>query len=297
MTSYEIKNKKYVNDNARIDGKIVIITGCNTGIGKATALELAKRGGKIYFACRNEEATLAALNEIKESTKNEQLYFLKLDLASFDSIREFSRKFHELETRLDILINNAGVLSPLKRTADGFELNFGVNHLGHFLLTNLLLDLLKTSAPSRIVVVSSSLHRIASLDKEDINSEKNFAGTWKKYANSKLCNILFVRELSKRLQGTGVVVNALCPGPVDTEATRDLNPVLKFFFKPMQRLFYNSPEIGAQTSIMLAVEPTFADVTGKYYVQMKETEPSIGRQNNEEWLWDKSVELTKLNEQ
>ena len=236
---------------------------------------------------------MVALNEIKESTKNEQLYFLKLDLASFESIR----KFHELENRLDILINNAGVLSPLERTAEGFELNFGVNHLGHFLLTNLLLDLLKASAPSRIIVVASSLHRIASLNKEDINSDQSFIGPWRGYANSKLCNILFMRELSKRLQGSGVVVNALCPGPVDTSATRYLNPVQKFFMKHLQKFFYSTPEIGAQTSIMLAVEPSFADVTGKYYVQCKETEPSIGRQNYEEWLWDKSMELTKLNEQ
>ncbi|KAL7019083.1 hypothetical protein ACKWTF_011009 [Chironomus riparius] len=296
MTSYEIKNKKYVNDNARIDGKIVIITGCNTGIGKATALELAKRGGKIYFACRNEEATMEALNEIKESTKNEQLYFLKLDLASFDSIREFSRKFHELETRLDILINNAGVLSPLKRTAAGFELNFGVNHLGHFLLTNLLLDSIKASAPSRIVVMSSSSHEMGSIDKNNINSENHFPGILKAYGNSKLCNVLFMKELSKRLEGTGVVCNALGPGRIQTEAFRYLHPALKFFIRPSLKYIAATPEVGCQTSVMLAVEPSLVEVSGCYYDKCLKIEPTIkGPEDDQLWLWEMSEKLTGLN--
>lgn len=240
---------------------------------------------------------MTALNEIKESTKNEQLYFLKLDLSSLQSVRDFAQKFRELENRLDVLINNAGVLSPLNRTADGFEMNFGVNHLGHFLLTNLLLDLIKASAPSRIIVTSSSLHNISNINKEDINSEKSFPGAFKGYANSKLCNILFMRELSKRLEGTGVVVNALCPGPVNTEAIRYLNPVVRFFLNPMKKYFHNTPEVGCQSTVLLAVEPSIAEVTGNYYDQFEKKEPSIRGQNYEEWLWDKSVELTKLNEQ
>lgn len=220
--SYASKGR-YVNDKARIDGKIVIVTGANTGLGKATALELAKRGGKIYLACRSEERGMAALKEITEASGSSDVHFAKLDLASLESIREFSKKFHELEPRIDILINNAGLLSPLERTKEQFELNMGVNHLGHFLLTHLLLDLLKTAAPSRIIVVSSDLHSYGSIDKENFNSEKSFAGTWKAYANSKLANVLFTRELSKILEGTGVTVNALCPGVVATEATRYMN--------------------------------------------------------------------------
>lgn len=224
--SYTTKGR-YTNESARIDGKIVIVTGANTGLGKATATELAKRGGKIYLACRSEERGLAALNDIKEASKSESLYFMQLDLASLDSIREFSKKFHETETRLDVLINNAGLLSPLERTKDGFELNMGVNHLGHFLLTNLLLDLLKAAAPSRIVVVSSMIHKIGQINREDLNSAKSFPGPWKAYANSKLANILFMKKLAKMLEGTGVTVNALCPGGVDTEATRYLNSFVK----------------------------------------------------------------------
>lgn len=287
----------YINENANIKGKVVIITGSNTGIGKAAAHELAKRGGKIYFACRDEERGMKALNEIKNATKNEELYFLKLDLGSLQSVRDFSKKFHELESRLDILINNAGVFSPLNRTSDGFEMNFGVNHLGHFLLTNLLLDLLKASAPSRIIVVSSSMHNIGTINKDDINSERSFGGSFKGYANSKLCNVLFMRELSKRLQGTGVICNALCPGPVNTEAMRYLNPVLKFILETGKRWFHNTPEVGCQSTVMLAVEPSISEETGFYYDQFKKKEPSIRGQNYEEWLWAKSEELTKLNEQ
>ena len=285
----------YVNDNARIDGKVVIITGCSSGIGKATAHELAKRGGKIYFASRDEEKTMAALNEIKESTKNEQLYFLKLDLCSLESVRAFCKKFRKLEKRLHILINNAGVLSPLGRTSDGFEMNFGVNHLGHFLLTNLLLDSLKAGSPSRIIIVSSTLHEFANINRDDINSERDFPGTFKAYENSKLCNILFMRELSKRLEGTGVVCNALSPLLSDTDATRYLNSIQRFFFEILKKSFlYNSLEVGCQPIVMLAVEPSLSDVTGKYFDQFKEKEPALGKQNYESWLWEKSEELTKI---
>lgn len=287
----------YINDDAQIKGKVVIVTGSNQGIGKETARELAKRGGKVYFACRSEEKTLEAINEIKNEIQNEQLYFLKLDLGSLESVREFSRKFHELETRLDILVNNAGVLSPLERTSDGFEMNFGVNHLGHFLLTNLLLDLLKASAPSRIVVVASALHKIGRIKKDDINSENGFDGTWKSYANSKLCNILFMRELSTKLGGTSVTVNAVCPGPVRTNVVQDLNAFTKFFLNPIMKLMYRSPDLGCQPIVMLAVEPLFSDMTGAYYDQFSKKEPSIGEDGDGEWLWQKSAELTKLNEQ
>ncbi|KAG5671784.1 hypothetical protein PVAND_001960 [Polypedilum vanderplanki] len=294
MNSYTIRCGKYINDDAQIKDKIVIVTGCNTGIGKATALELAKRGGKIYFACRSESKAMEALNEIKQLSGNDNLHFLQLDLGSLDSIREFSKRFHELENRLDILVNNAGVLSPLVQTTDGFEANIGINHLGHFLLTNLLLDLLKASSPSRIIVVASKLHKIGSINREDFNSEKSFAGTWKSYANSKLCNLLFMRELSKRLEGTGVTINALCPGAVRTEAGRSLNPVMKFVLNQAMKVFYKSPELGCQTVLFLSVEPSIAKESGGYYVDCKKTEPSNNAKNDDDakWLWNMSEQLT-----
>lgn len=222
------RSGKYINNDARIDQKVVIITGSNCGIGLATAVELAKRGAKVYLACRSEEKAMEAIKEIKESSKSATVYFMKLDLASLASVREFSKKFHETENKLDILINNAGLLSSGTRTEDGFEVNMGVNHLGHFLLTNLLLDLLKKSAPSRIVVVASDLHKIGTIDKDNLNAEKSFPGSWKGYGNSKLANILFARELSKMLEGSGVTVNSLCPGPVDTDVTKNLNFVMRY---------------------------------------------------------------------
>lgn len=152
------------------------------------------------------------MKEIKEKSKSSQIFFLQLDLASMDSIREFSRKFHQIENRLDILLCNAGIMAtPRGLTKDGFEMQLGVNHLGHFLLTNLLLDLLKTNAPSRIIVVSSSADKIGKINKEDLMHERSY-WRWLAYGQSKLANILFVKELTKKLEGTGVTANALHPG-------------------------------------------------------------------------------------
>lgn len=198
--------------STRIDGKTVIITGANSGIGKETAIDLARRGGKIFIACRDLKRGQNALEEIKMKSGSEKIYFLQLDLASLDSVREFSRRFHELESSLHILINNAGIMAcPRALTKDGFELQFGTNHLGHFLLTNLLLDRLKESAPSRVVIVSSVLHKIGRIKRDDLNSEKSYA-KWSVYGQSKLAKVLFARELSKRLEGSGVTANSLHPG-------------------------------------------------------------------------------------
>ena len=201
------------------------------------------------------------------------------------------------------------------RTEDGFEVNMGVNHFGHFLLTNLLLDLLKASAPSRIVVVASAIHKYGTIDKENLNAEKFFPGSWKGYGNSKLANILFANELSRKLEGTMVVINSCCPGPVCTDVTKNLNffmrserfksqiCILKISFflnrtlmRPMMRIFYKTPINGAQTQIMLAVEPECSEVTGKYFTNCKETEPSEKTKDIDlaKWIFDRSSELVGL---
>jgi NAD(P)-dependent dehydrogenase (short-subunit alcohol dehydrogenase family) len=168
----------FYKKDTRIDGKVVIVTGANTGIGKETAIDLAKRGGKVYIACRNLTKGEAALIDIKKESSSENVHLLHLDLASMESIRLFSKKFHELENQLHILINNAGLVAgPRAMTKDGFEAQMGTNHMGHFLLTNLLLDLLKQSAPSRIVVVASIFHWYSWINKEDLNYEKYY-WTW-----------------------------------------------------------------------------------------------------------------------
>jgi NAD(P)-dependent dehydrogenase (short-subunit alcohol dehydrogenase family) len=218
---------QFNKDDVRIDDKVVIITGANAGIGKETAIDLGRRGGKVYLACRDITRGENALKEIKEKSGSENIHLLQLNLASMSSIREFSKKFHDLESELHILINNAGVMAiPKSFTEDGFEMQFGTNHLGHFLLTNLLLDLLKSSAPSRIVNISSLMHKFGQIKRDDVMNEQSYS-RWLNYANSKLANILFTRELVKRLEGTGVTANSVHPGVVNTDLSKDVGCLTK----------------------------------------------------------------------
>jgi NAD(P)-dependent dehydrogenase (short-subunit alcohol dehydrogenase family) len=195
---------------------IVLITGGNSGMGRATAIELAKEGAYVVILCRNKERGEEALKEIKRESKNHRVDLMLCDLGELNSIRNFAKEFKEKYNRLDILINNAGVILPKRHeTKDGFELQFGVNHLGHFLLTNLLLDLLIASAPSRIVNVASGAHKVGKIYFEDINLRNNF-NLIRAYSQAKLANVLFTYELSDRLKGTGVTANCLHPGAVAT---------------------------------------------------------------------------------
>jgi NAD(P)-dependent dehydrogenase (short-subunit alcohol dehydrogenase family) len=206
-----MQGRDYTKDT-KIPDRVAVITGGNAGIGKQTAIDLARRGGKVYIACRDQERAETALKEIKERSGSDNVHYLQLDLASLDSVREFSKNFHQLEEKLHILVNNAGVMACAKsQTKDGFEMHMGTNHLGHFLLTNLLLDLLKAGAPSRVVVVASLFHIVGKIKQKDFLSEK-FYFRWFAYASSKLANILFTRELAKKLEGTGVTANSLHPG-------------------------------------------------------------------------------------
>ncbi|TRZ26233.1 hypothetical protein HGM15179_000845 [Zosterops borbonicus] len=186
---------------ARLEGKVVIITGANTGIGKETARDLAQRGARVIIACRDIAKAEAAASEIRAETGNQQVIVKKLDLADTKSIREFAENFLAEEKKLHVLINNAGVmLCPYSKTADGFEMHLGVNHLGHFLLTFLLLECLKQSAPSRIVNVSSLAHHGGRIRFHDLQGEKSY-NRGLAYCHSKLANVLFTRELARRLQG------------------------------------------------------------------------------------------------
>lgn len=209
-------------NECRLDGKVVIITGANSGIGFQTAIAMAHRGAKVYMGCRNHQKSEEARREIKDYSGSIEVFNRSLDLASFESIRNFVKTFLEEETRLDILINNAAVMAnPRTVTKDGYESQFGVNHLGHFLLTNLLLDMLKRSAPSRIVVISGSIYKIGNINKDDLNSEQYYSRL-DAFAQSKLANILFAHELSKKLEGSGVTVNSLHPGVIRTSLMRHI---------------------------------------------------------------------------
>lgn len=224
-----MRQGKFLKDT-RIDGKVVVITGSNSGIGKQTAIDLARRGGRVYVACRDPIRGAEAMKDIQDISGSSNVHFLQLDLAQMESIRQFSKKFHTFESQLHILINNAGIMAcPKSQTRDGFELQIGTNHMGHFLLTNLLLDLMKQSAPARIINVSSLYHVFGRINKSDLNSDKHY-WRWFAYAQSKLANILFTRELAQRLEGTGITVNACHPGAVNTELTRNLDCFSRLLF-------------------------------------------------------------------
>ncbi|XP_015268799.1 PREDICTED: retinol dehydrogenase 12 [Gekko japonicus] len=288
--------RKYIaggvcKSTVKLNGKVAVITGGSTGIGKETAKDLARRGARIILACRDMAKGEAAACEIQTSTGNQQVIVKKLDLADTKSIREFAENFLKEENELHILINNAGVMMcPYSKTADGFEMHMGVNHLGHFLLTFLLLERLKQSAPARIVNVSSLAHHGGKIRFHDLQSEKSYNRTLA-YCHSKLANILFTRELAKRLQGTGVTVNALHPGSVQTELTRHV-PLVDIIWRKIT-FFLKTPQEGAQTSVYCAVAEELESVSGKYFSDCQPAYVSAQGRNEEtaKQLWKVSCEL------
>jgi len=266
-------------------GRTFIVTGANSGIGRATAAELAKRGGKVFITARSEEKAKPVLDELGEGSD-----YLHLDLGDLDSVRQCAKDFLARDEPLHGLINNAGVAGQRGITKSGFELAFGTNHVGHFLLTNLLLDRLKESAPSRIVNVSSVGHYSATgIDYEAVRQPTKTVTGLREYGVSKLANVLHAQELARRLDGTGVTSYSLHPGAIASNVWRrvpwPLDAVMKLFMK--------SNEEGARTSVYCATSPDVANDSGKYYDDCKEKEPS-GRATPElgAELWQKSEEWT-----
>ena len=286
---------------AKLEGKTVIVTGANTGIGKETALDLATRGARVIMACRNLHKAEEALKEIVQKSGNKNIVAKRLDLASLKSTREFAEDVNKNEARLDVLVNNAGLFAnTLTTTEDGFETSMGVNHLGHFLLTNLLLDLLKKSAPSRIVVVSSIAHNspwftTTGFNFENMNGEIDYSPT-KAYGQSKLANILFTRELARRLNGIGVTANSLHPGVIYTEINRNMSTLQSIFVNYIFPHFAKTSLEGAQTTIHVAVSEELDGVTGLYFADCKEKKPEKTALDDEaaKKLWQVSAELVGL---
>ncbi|KAG9283283.1 retinol dehydrogenase 12-like [Astyanax mexicanus] len=282
--------------SVRLDGKTVIITGANTGIGKETARDLAKRGARVILACRDVEKAEAARKELVEDSGNPNIVAKEMDLSDTKSIREFADIINTEEKQLNILINNAGIMMcPYLKTADGFEMQFGVNHLGHFLLTYLLLDLLKRSAPARIVNVASVAHTWGSIRLDDINSEKSYAPR-RAYGQSKLANILFTRSLAKRLKGTGVTVYSLHPGVVRSDLWRNLSKPIQAAVKILTP-FSKSTTQGAQTSIYCSVEPQLERESGGYYSDCAPAICSREASDDEmaQKLWELSCHMLDIN--
>lgn len=282
--------------SADLLGKVCIVTGATSGIGKATAKELAM-GTKVVLACRNPERAEAVRGEIVKETGNNGVGVMLVDLASLKSVRSFARDYQQKFSKLDVLVNNAGLYSSKRIvTVDGFELTFAVNHLAHFLLTNLLLPLLNASAPSRIVNVTSEAQGRGHINFEDLNGQQKYSG-WKAYSQSKLANVLFTYELARRLKGTGVTANCVHPGTVRTNFGRESEGIMAVMVR-IATPFMLSPQAGAKTVIWLASAPEVDHLTGKYFIKQAEAKSSRDSYDLEiaQRLWNVSAELTGLNQ-
>uniref|UniRef100_UPI0037E78CDF retinol dehydrogenase 11 n=1 Tax=Semicossyphus pulcher TaxID=241346 RepID=UPI0037E78CDF len=252
------------SSEARLDGKTAIVTGANVGIGKETAKDLAGRGVRVILACRDMAKGEQAARDIMREVKGAKVVARQLDLADTKSICQFAENVYNTEKFLHFLINNAGVaICPYGLTVDGYEMQFGVNHLGHFFLTFLLLDLLKHSAPSRVINLTSAAHNMGKIHFDDLKGEKNYHPV-RAYAQSKLANILFTRELAKRTEVLGVTAYAVDPGMVDTEITRHFRRPLGVIVKTLNFLI-KTPAEGASTSVYCTVTPENLLLTGGYY--------------------------------
>ncbi len=277
--------------------QVAIVTGATSGIGKVTAHALAAAEMTVIVAVRDLDRGETTVEEIKARSGATSVVSMKLDLSSQESIRGFTDAFKKTYTRLDVLVNNAGALNWKRgTTVDGLETTFATNHLGPFLLTNLLLDVLKASSPSRIVNVASMAARGGVINFDDLQGEHAYAGM-RAYSQSKLANILFTAGLSRRLQGTGVTANALHPGFVATGFGMNNGRFFGVLLRIIQRLsFALPPEKGAETEIYLATSPEVAGVTGKYFDRKKPIEPPPAAKDDAvvERLWTVSEQLTRL---
>jgi NAD(P)-dependent dehydrogenase (short-subunit alcohol dehydrogenase family) len=274
--------------------KTVLVTGGTNGIGLVTARELARMGAQVTIVSRNAEKCAKVAEAIRTKTGN-PVDFIAADLSTLAGINEAAAAFkhRHTHTHLQVLVNNAGALFFRKElTSDGYERTFALNHLNYFLLTILLLDLLKASTPARIVNVSSGAHLKASIDFDNLQGEESYQ-MMKAYGQSKLANVLFTYELARRLKGSGVTVNALHPGTVATGFARN-NGLLFNLGTKVAGLFFRKPAQGAQTSIYLASSPEVEGVTGKYFFdcQAVESSPLSHDQALAERLWQVSLKLT-----
>jgi NAD(P)-dependent dehydrogenase (short-subunit alcohol dehydrogenase family) len=271
-----------------MQGRTVVITGGNSGIGLVAARELARQGAELVLACRDTAKTASALESINAVAATPAIN-VPVDLASLESVRGLATALLERCPRIDVLINNAGLFpSSQERTQDGFEMQFGVNHLSHFLLTALLRDRLVATEGARVVTVSSMLHKRGRIDFESFRGVAKYNAN-AAYAQSKLANVLFALALSRRLQGTGVTSNVLHPGGVATDITRDL----PWLVRKLIGFVFISPEMGAKTTLMLAADPALAGVTGAYYDQCKRADVAAAANDTalQDRLWQVSADL------
>ncbi len=279
-----------------IEGKNVLVTGASRGIGRATALALAEKGANLSLLVRSRELGEKVVEEIRALGKPGKVDLFVADLSSMNDIRRVAREFLAKHDRLDVLINNAGAINmDRETTVDGYERTFATNHLGYFLLTQELLDLLKKSAPSRIVNVASEAHRGQSIGFDDPMYEKRSYSGFPAYGQSKLANILFTRELAKRLEGTGVTVNSLHPGVIASQFGRNNKGVFGWVMRNVASPFLGSEASGARTSVYLASSPDVDGKTGIYWKSSREATPTRQGRDDEAAarLWKLSEELVE----
>ncbi|MCL4435720.1 MAG: SDR family oxidoreductase [Thaumarchaeota archaeon] len=278
-----------------LNGKICLVTGATNGIGEVAARELAKQGAKVIIVGRSQKRCLDTATRIKEATGNQQVEYLVADLSVQKEVRQLAEEFKSRYKRLDILINNAGaIFNKRQETADGLEMTFALNHMSYFLITNLLLDTIRASAPSRIINTSSAGHQGAKIDFDDLQGKKKY-GLMRAYGQSKLANILFTYELARQLDGSGVSVNALHPGFVKSGFGKNMSGIVGFFTGIIY-LFGISPEKGAKTIVYLATSNEVENITGKYFVKQKAVPSSKESYDRDaaKRLWDISAQLAGL---
>ena len=283
-----------MNMKNNMQDKVCLVTGANAGLGKVTALELARMGATVIMVARSQARGEAALAEVRQAGGSDKVQLLLADLSSIASVRQLAATVQASYDRLDVLVNNAGaVFNDRQVSVDGYEMTFALNHLSYFLLTNLLLELLKSSAPARIVSVSSGAHTGAQIHFDDIMLAKKYR-SFDAYGQSKLANILFTYQLARRLEGSGVTANALHPGGVATEFAAG-EGLMGTIFK-LLRPFLLTPEQGAQTQIYLASSPEVAGVSGQYFAKKKPVNSSKISYDTAvaQRLWQLSAERTGL---
>jgi NAD(P)-dependent dehydrogenase (short-subunit alcohol dehydrogenase family) len=276
-------------------GKTVLVTGATSGIGEATAARLASMGARVVLVSRTAKRGEKARVRILRAHPDAALDLLVADLSTTAAVRALADQFKSKYTRLDVLVNNAGLITSRRRvTPDGIEMQLAVNHLAYFLLTGLLLDVLRASAPSRIVNVASSSQSSGVIDFDDLQMERHYRG-WQAYANTKLMNVVFTYELARRLEGTGVTANCLHPGVIHTGLMRNFSFVLHLLWLLLRR-FFKQPDDGAETPVYLASSPEVEGVSGKYFRYCRpfgtvqtSYDPAIQRR-----LWEESERLASF---
>jgi NAD(P)-dependent dehydrogenase (short-subunit alcohol dehydrogenase family) len=290
-----IQGRDSPDQTTRLDGKTVVITGCNTGLGFETAVELAARGAHLIMACRDQNRAEAAAATLRQRVPSADVRVMSLDLCSFASVRAFASLFMQTEKRLDVLLCNAGAMMfERKMTGDNLETSFQANHFSHFLLVSLLMPMLRRAPHARIINVSSLMHaQVKTISFDDLSHEKNFRG-FEVYGETKLANVLFTFELARRLKGTNITANCLHPGTVVSDIPRNMHKVIYLLYPLYAQLFCKSTIKGAQTSIWAAVDPKF-DTTSGVYLDDCAIVPSSKASKDEglaKKLWEVSEQIT-----